>query len=678
MQKNNSPFSIFHSPLIILLLIASCTHNHDNLRPQNLHAPDSLWRLTGDAKTDSLWKNAASNLQLDNLQKHHDGILYRLGSTDTEKAKEYCLKLKNLSEYLDWDSGRYLYAAAFADILISINLNDSALVFLQQALEFSEKEKNETWKATTFLSMANAYVNKNWNNTALTYMMQALPYFEEINSNYLPYIYCNLGVLYRNIHLIETAIEFGKKAIDLEKENPYYLSQLGISLIHQHQYDEAKHYLEKALHQSNLNNFTYLSGFIYTYLGNTAFLGYDLDNAEMYARKALEIYQNSDDISNYCANYILIGKVEQLRSHFAKSEEYIKEALKIASDTNDLPMLKSCYITLSELSFAQHKYREYIQYQREWELIESTITKETSVLAAAEMSAKYETSKKELEIEQQKSVIARQNMQRWLLAAGIAISIVFLVLFWRILFLSNRHNYALAERNKALSEINATKDKFFSIISHDLKNPAITQRDALQRLVRNGHIWDAGMLSDYYSELLHSAETEVELILNLLDWSRTQTNRMSWTPRLFNLEHTLRSDISMARGIAEKKGIALHSEIPEDVQITGDTHMISTVVRNLLSNAIKFTAAGGTVVLNVVPTSNEKYIIAISDTGTGMNEEQINRLFCIDGAHSQFGTSGEQGTGLGLLICREFLGKHEATLHVESEEEKGSRFWFEI
>ena len=296
---------------------------------------------------------------------------------------------------------------------------------------------------------------------------------------------------------------------------------------------------------------------------------------------------------------------------------------------------------------------------------------EKTIIYANEMAAKYETEKKELEIERQKSVIARANMLRWLLVAGITVSIIFLVLMWYMLRLRNRSN-------RALADMNATKDKFFSIISHDLKNPAISQRDALRSLVRNGRVWDADTLSDYYGELLQSAETEVELIYNLLDWSRIQTNRMTCSPRPFNLELCLRNDISMACSIAEKKGITLHAEIPDDVRINGDANMISTVVRNLLTNAVKFTVAGGTVVMSVEPAAEGKYVFTVSDTGTGMNEEEIRQLFRFDGSHSRKGTEGEQGTGLGLIVCKDLLEKHGTTLQVESEKGVGSRFWFEV
>jgi len=662
--------------LTILLLGASCTRNYDHMRSQNPTAPDSLWALTGDTRLDSLLKDAITNFQMEQLQQYHDGIMYEYGSTDTEKAKEYCLRLKNLSEHLDWNTGRYLYASGFSDILISVNLNDSALVFLQQALEIAEKEKDETWKASAFLSMANAYTNKNWNNTALTYMMEALHHFEEINSSYLPYIYCNMGALYRNINLIETAIEFGRKAIDLDPENPYYLSELGISYIYLHQYAEGNHYLEEALRHSIANHFTYLSGYIYTYLGNSALLTFDLDRAEMYARKALVIFQGSANISNYCANYILLGKVELSRGQFEKSEEYIKTAVKIASDADDLSLTKFCYIILSELSVVQHKFRENIKYRSKWEEIGNMMETKTAVIAAAEMSAKYETAKKELQIERQQQVIASQKVQRSLLVTGIAISIVFLVLLWHMLRLRTR-------RNRALADLNATKDKFFSIISHDLRNPAVTQRAAIQMLLDNAPLWDTDTLNVYFRSLLKSADGQVNLLYNLLNWAQVQTGQMPFQPTPFDLVAELNKlDVSLLCNMAERKKISFIVTMPREAIVTGDANMLLTVMRNLLTNAIKFTASGGTVTLDVSPCGDEKsaasaaFTVSISDTGVGMSAEQIRNLYGIDRQHSRHGTAGETGAGLGLIVCRELLGKHYSELNVESEEGTGSRFWF--
>jgi signal transduction histidine kinase len=315
------------------------------------------------------------------------------------------------------------------------------------------------------------------------------------------------------------------------------------------------------------------------------------------------------------------------------------------------------------------------------------------------MEVKYETGKKEMEIEKglmeierQQNIIARQNRVRWLLAAGIAVCAVFVALLWYMLRLRNRRNIALTERNNTLSEMNAAKDKFFNIISHDLKNPAVALLDALRILVKNGRQWDTDLLTEYYDELLHSAEGHVELIFHLLNWAKTQTGRIVFQREKFYLAARLHFDVAQVRSMAEKKGITLTDRISGDVCVTGDANIVAAVVRNLLTNAVKFTPAGGTVVLEVSPNylcrgkaclTPTGYTISVSDSGIGMSREQVEMLRnaetqSIASLHSCQGTDGEQGSGLGLIVCRELLEKHDSKLYMESEEGKGTRFWFEL
>jgi len=254
-----------------------------------------------------------------------------------------------------------------------------------------------------------------------------------------------------------------------------------------------------------------------------------------------------------------------------------------------------------------------------------------------------------------------------------------------MLRLRTRRNLALVERNDALAEINATKDKFFNIISHDLRNPAVALRDAVLQLIQYARFWDADTQSNYFQELRKSAEGQVELIYNLLGWAKLQTGRMTYNPESFILTALL-PDISLIRKMAENKGITFTTQIPNDVFVTGDSNMLATVVRNLLTNAVKFTKSGGTVTLEVShcrdgarPVST----VSVIDTGIGMSREQVETLRAtslqrIGNAHSRAGTAGEQGSGLGLIVCREMLEKHGSELHVESEIGKGSRFWFEV
>jgi signal transduction histidine kinase len=320
----------------------------------------------------------------------------------------------------------------------------------------------------------------------------------------------------------------------------------------------------------------------------------------------------------------------------------------------------------------------------------------------------YETEKKEIEIERQQNIIARQNAQRNLFVVSVIVLVVFLALLWHMLRLRTK-------RNRALAETNATKDKFFNIISHDLKNPAVAQRDAIQLLVNSAGLWDADALTVYYKQLLKSADGQVELLFNLLRWAQLQTGRMIYTPVVINLSALFRTEIALINKIPENKGITLTVEMPDDAPVTGDGNMLAVVVRNLLTNAFKFTPSGGTVTLSVEPAPSnspkgggnsppleglgEAYTVSVSDTGVGMNREQVEAwristlrprsvttplndraasLQRMNAVLSSKGTAGEQGTGLGLIVCKEFLEKHGSELHVESEEGKGSRFWFII
>ena len=705
-------FSMYNRNLLFIILFVawycfSCNSNSPN--PNRVQNPvrvelsttlstDSLFTPTGNAELDSLLQLASVAKQDTNLAR----LFYQIGDlyedNNREKGKEYYLKLKSLSEQLDWIEGRLLSASSLSTALCREGLADSALVIISPALELAKRENKEEWIAVLYMNTGNAYQVKDWYETALRYYMDAMIIFERIkNTEKLGLIYRYIGNIYNLINLPEKSVEYCEKAlvllIDNPKYNVYALQELAKVYNVLQQYEKSNEYFEKALELNKQQNNLYLLEFVFFHLADNALMVFDLDRAEMYAKKMLEIYGSEKELYLYHGYLLLLGKLEQLKGNFAKSEKYALQALEIAIEYDAMEVKKICYILLSELSVAMHKYSDNIRYYKELEKVEVAIANASTQRASEEMAAKYETEKKELEIENQKQVIARQNIERSLLAGGIVVAVLILSLLWYLLRLRNRHNKGLAERNDALAEMNATKDKFFNIISHDIKNPAIAQRDALKRLVKSAFQWDADTLAKYYNSLLESAEGQVELVYNLLGWAQLQTGRMIFQPATFNLAASLRADIALIRGMAEKKGIAFAAQIADDADVTGDSNMIAAVVRNLLSNAVKFTPAGGMVTLEIIglppapppieggenfpPSGGLKgACISISDTGVGMSHEQIDNLFRLDVAHSRRGTAGEQGSGLGLIVCKELLEKHNTVLHVESETGKGSKFWF--
>ncbi|MCL2436299.1 MAG: HAMP domain-containing histidine kinase, partial [Lentimicrobiaceae bacterium] len=294
-----------------------------------------------------------------------------------------------------------------------------------------------------------------------------------------------------------------------------------------------------------------------------------------------------------------------------------------------------------------------------------------------EMLVKYETAKKELAIEQHKSEIKQYRTRLFIFIGGIIGAGILIVLLVSFLVIRSR-------RNRELAEMNTIKDKFFSIISHDLKNPAIAQNDALQLLAKNVETWDTPKLFNYARLLAASSNNLVDLIKDLLNWAQIQTGKKIYNPVTFNLVPKLQPDIETIKNMAAQKEIAFEAVMPQEAIITGDQNMLITVVRNLLSNAVKFTHSGGAVTLEIKAFGDKGikggggYIVSVADTGTGISPKQLQNLFSIARQQSHEGTAGETGTGLGLIVCKEFLEKHGNQLHIESEEGKGSKVWFEI
>ncbi|MCL2728044.1 MAG: ATP-binding protein [Bacteroidales bacterium] len=683
-MKNNTLLPAL--TLLILLLSASCNHlsdHHVGKESQTVPAPDSLWTPTGDALRDSLLRLSVTAPPDTNLALLYRQIGRTYANNDFEKAKEYYIKSDNLSRELNWSLGHYLFASDYALILYRQGLADSALAVSQKALDMAKREGNESRAAVFLFDMGNAYIVKGWNETALNCYMEVLYYSERENkTNWLLQAYAAMVRIYNTLGSSEKAIEYGQKAVAIDSTNVYALLWLATAYYGDRQYEKAREYYEETYRLSELQNNVYVKGSVYYRFADFALNSFELDKAQKYALQSLEIFKLFGR-QDCCLIYIQLARIEQVRGNWDKSEAYVNEALQIVNEFESAKMSeekKRCYLILYALSVAQRKYRQSTHYWSEIALVEKEIAQEATLRAAEEMAAKYETAKKELQIEQQHQVIAYQNTQRWFFLSGIAVCVVILALLGYMLLLRNRRNLALLERNDALAQMNATKDKFFSIISHDLKNPAIAQRDSLQLLIQNGRLWDTDKLTTYYHELLKSAEGQVELLYNLLGWAQVQTGRMAYTPDTFILNDLL-SDLGLIRKMAQNKGVTLNVQIAPHTLVTADSNMLTIIIRNLLTNAIKFTGSGGNVTLDIShgrdgarPVST----VTIRDTGIGMTPEQIQNLFRIDRQQSTRGTAGEEGTGLGLIVCKELLEKHQSVLHVESQKEKGSTFWFEL
>ena len=236
---------------------------------------------------------------------------------------------------------------------------------------------------------------------------------------------------------------------------------------------------------------------------------------------------------------------------------------------------------------------------------------------------------------------------------------------------------ALRESESKLAELNATKDKFFSIIAHDLKSPfnsIVGIGDLLNEQIRKK---EYESLEEYTSIMKNSSIKAMNLLTNLLEWSRSQTGRMEFNPEFIRLSQIVDEVIALSHYNATQKSIKIISNIPKSTICYADKAMISSVLRNLVSNSLKFTGKGGEIKITS-RYENSHCHVTVSDNGTGMTQKEIDNLFRLDSFYSTRGTENEGGTGLGLILCKEFITKHGCEIAAESIKGKGSSFSFTL
>ncbi|TAL79221.1 MAG: PAS domain S-box protein, partial [Bacteroidetes bacterium] len=233
-------------------------------------------------------------------------------------------------------------------------------------------------------------------------------------------------------------------------------------------------------------------------------------------------------------------------------------------------------------------------------------------------------------------------------------------------------------KNEQLQSLNAEKDKFFSILAHDLRGPMSAFVAATQILTEDIQIMSLEEIREITITMKTDATNIYKLLENLLEWSRLQRGVMEFNPSKLNLKSVINTSIESVTVSARKKEIGITISVTDDLEVFADKHMFETVIRNLVSNAIKFTNPGGKVSVTAGYDNEKSAEILITDSGIGMTPELKDKLFQISEKTSRPGTEGEPSTGLGLLLVKEFIEKHGGKIWVESEAGKGSTFSFTI
>lgn len=228
-----------------------------------------------------------------------------------------------------------------------------------------------------------------------------------------------------------------------------------------------------------------------------------------------------------------------------------------------------------------------------------------------------------------------------------------------------------------LNKLNQTKDKFFSIIAHDLRNPFSTIICFSEMIIKNYQKYDTEKMLHFIENIKLSSTTASHLLENLLIWSRSKVGSIEFNPKVLNLSEVVMNNISIVQLQALKKEIKIHFDDINEWLCSCDENMLNTILRNLLTNAVKFTDTAGSITI-VIENEPDFYKISITDTGIGISQEKLVNLFRTEFNCPSVGTDNEKGSGLGLLLCKEFVEKHDGNIWCESILGEGSIFNFTL
>lgn len=577
-----------------------------------------------------------------------------------------------------------------------------------KAAEYYEKAKQYDLQSYSFSSIASLYNQINDKNKALEYAFKALHVanensIDELKAN----LYNLIGSLNKDLKNLDLAEKYYTLAFK-EWERSKNISglstaynNLGIVLDEKGDLQKALEYYTKSLEFATQQRDS--SG-IATAYNNIGFLYARIkqfDKALMSYQKSYEISvkTNGVDAAHNTLNNIASTYLKQ--NNLEKASEALNKALRNIPNVVDQAYKQETYQLLSDLYAKKGDYRNAYHYKCVELAYADTLYTQQRLSSIAEMQARYETETKEKEIELLKKDVELKELQfqkqRSVQQVLISLTLLLLAIFFGtslILTIIRKKNKQLAEKNaelfeinkklkeseKNLSELNATKDKLFSIIAHDLKNPFNALIGFSDILERNfNHLTD-NEKKEYISVISESAQNLYKLLDNLLQWTRAQTGSINYIPEKFKLEPLIKQEVLNLNANAEKKRINVSVNASTAISVYADKNSIATVIRNLLSNAIKFTDIGGTI--EIIASESKDFPkmaeVVVKDSGIGIDQDDLERIFMIDGSYSTKGTANETGTGLGLLLCHEFVTKNNGKIWVNSSKGSGSEFHFTI
>lgn len=523
----------------------------------------------------------------------------------------------------------------------------TALQSFFEAAKLYEQLGNTSGVATAYLNIAQAYRTQQHAELALTYQQKAISVFRAAKDTVrLSSALLNLGYQYYKDNAPDSAIVYSLEAGRLARA--------------------VDHQIVVAYALGN-------AGLAYATLQKDALAEARLEEAIA----LLEKNQDSYAIAEYQSE---LAAIYQKQGSSTKALTYAHAAYKVAQQHGYKELLQNISQVLAEIYSSLNKYKEAYQYQRLYTTYRDSIVNEETVRQMADMRTAFEVAQKQDEVDD----LTREKKNQQYLLAGIAIicllAIVLLIVLWRYSKhkqvanqLLKQQNEVLEQQRRELEALITTRNRFFSIISHDLRGP-VNAFNGISSLIRHYiSVKDMTQLAEVSEYIDKSASQLASLLENLLSWAVIQQGEFPYQPEEVRPAGMGQDIVAMFQPMAHAKHIHLESFIDKELVLWVDANSLLTILRNLTSNALKFTREGGTVIISA-EQKGAFVEIQVADTGIGMPQERLDALFTIRDEKRTWGTAGEKGLGIGLRLVYDFVEMNKGSVIVKSQEGIGTTF----
>ncbi|WP_258099770.1 tetratricopeptide repeat-containing sensor histidine kinase [Marinoscillum pacificum] len=497
-------------------------------------------------------------------------------------------------------------------------------------------------------------------------------------------IYGEISTCYTQNGDSENALYYGVKTVNiLRKSNRrqyFALSLINIGYDHYliGNYDSAMTYYDES--ETILRKIDMQIGIAYV-IGNRALIYWkkgDRDLAKKGLFEAIEMLQPIGDDYGMADYYNHLGKIFLEEKQEDEAFTYTLKGLELAKNAGLKEQARDASQILYRLSLKKNNLEDAIQYQTQYYAYKDSIQNLQTTQRLGDLRTEYEVGLKQKEVDY---LVEQQKNTRIVIVTGALLlaAFVFLIIIVFTSFRSkNRLSKQLEKQNDDLEQLNHTKDKYFSIISHDLREPVHTLGGLItvcQMYLKDG---DPKKITGIVEQMGGSVQRLIMLLDNLLNWAMNQRGQFPYVPEKLDLNEIVNRIVDMYKDNAVAKDVKLkytHSE--EQIFLFGDKNTISTIIRNLVHNGIKYTHMGGSV--NISATQSNGYCqIEVSDTGVGISQERLSNLFNPEELNTSVGTIGETGLGLGLQLVNDFTHKNKGNLTVTSKLNEGTKFIVEL